>query len=61
MDWLAKTLAAANAFLVEDNVAKARAIFAAVAGTQLLARSRSDTSFFDALIESYRSSGLIAA
>ncbi|PWC76392.1 TetR/AcrR family transcriptional regulator [Azospirillum sp. TSH64] len=61
VDWLARTLAAANGSRVEANAAKARAIFAAVAGAQLLARSRADISVFDALIESYRSSGLIAA
>jgi TetR/AcrR family transcriptional repressor of nem operon len=41
--------------------AKARAIFAAVAGAQLMARSRADLSLFDALIASYRESGLIPA
>jgi TetR/AcrR family transcriptional repressor of nem operon len=54
--------------LVESDLAKgdaaeqrARAIFAAVAGAQLLARSRSDISLFDAMIESYRTVGLLPA
>jgi len=38
---------------------RARAIFAAVAGAQLMARSRSDISLFDSLIESYRVAGLL--
>jgi TetR/AcrR family transcriptional regulator, transcriptional repressor for nem operon len=36
-----------------------RAIFAAVAGAQLVARSRSDISLFDELIDSYRMAGLL--
>jgi TetR/AcrR family transcriptional repressor of nem operon len=38
---------------------RARAIFAAVAGAQLMARSRSDLSLFDATIANFRESGLI--
>ena len=37
---------------------RARAIFAAVAGAQLMARSRADISVFDELIEGYRDLGL---
>jgi TetR/AcrR family transcriptional repressor of nem operon len=40
---------------------RARAIFAAVAGAQLMARSRSDISLYDALIDSYRVAGLLPA
>jgi TetR/AcrR family transcriptional regulator, transcriptional repressor for nem operon len=56
--WLAKMLSAAD---VPENAAetRARAIFAAIAGAQLMARSRADISIFDALIDSYRGSGLI--
>ncbi len=57
--WLSKTLSAAAVVSTEDSEARARAIFAAVAGAQLMARSRSDISLFDALIESYRVSGLL--
>jgi TetR/AcrR family transcriptional regulator, transcriptional repressor for nem operon len=57
--WLAKMLAAAS---VSGNCeTKARAIFAAVAGAQLMARSRADLSLFDALIASFRESDLIPA
>jgi len=34
---------------------------AAVAGAQLIARSRSDISLYDALIDSYRVAGLLPA
>jgi TetR/AcrR family transcriptional regulator, transcriptional repressor for nem operon len=40
---------------------RARAIFAAVAGAQLMARSRCDISLFDSLIDSYRAAGLLPA
>jgi TetR/AcrR family transcriptional repressor of nem operon len=56
--WLARMLAAAGVAESKRD-AKARAIFAAVAGAQLMARSRADLSLFDALIASYRESGLI--
>ncbi len=38
---------------------RARAIFASIAGAQLLARSRADIAIFDALVASYIKSGLI--
>ncbi|NLS06215.1 TetR/AcrR family transcriptional regulator [Rhizobium sp. P32RR-XVIII] len=41
----------------EDCEQRTRAIFVAVAGAQLLARSRSDISFFDSMIKNYRVSG----
>ena len=41
--------------------AKARAIFAAVGGAQLMARSRADVGLFDELIGSFRDAGLIPA
>jgi TetR/AcrR family transcriptional repressor of nem operon len=57
--WLAKVLQAAGVVTTEDDsVERARAIFAAVAGAQLLARSRCDISLYDATIESYRKAGL---
>ncbi len=40
---------------------QALAIFAALAGAQLIARSRSDIKMFDAVVESYRAAGLIPA
>lgn len=57
--WLAKMLAAATSLSESECQSKARAIFAAVAGAQLMARSRADLSLFDALIASYRDAGLI--
>jgi TetR/AcrR family transcriptional repressor of nem operon len=56
--WLARMLAAASVPR-EKCETKARAIFAAVAGAQLMARSRADLGLFDALIDSFRESGLI--
>ncbi|WP_407529507.1 TetR/AcrR family transcriptional regulator [Methylobacterium oryzisoli] len=58
--WLAKVLVMAGVE-PKDSEARARAIFAAVSGAQLYARSRSDVSQFDGLIESYRASGLLPA
>jgi TetR/AcrR family transcriptional repressor of nem operon len=59
--WLARLLAAAGLVPEEDGAARARAIFAAVAGAQLMARSRADLALFDALIEGYRAAGLLPA
>ena len=59
--WLSKILSAAIAVSPEEGEQRARAIFAAVAGAQLVARSRSDISLYDAMIESYRVAGLIPA
>ena len=56
--WLAKMLSAASISASQCET-KARAIFAAVGGAQLMARSRADLSLFDALIASFRESGLI--
>lgn len=61
MAWLSKVLSAANMVSSEENEPRARAIFAAVAGAQLVARSRSDISLYDALIDSYRTAGLLPA
>ncbi|MES2197494.1 MAG: TetR/AcrR family transcriptional regulator [Pseudomonadota bacterium] len=57
--WLSKVLSAATVVNSGESEPRARAIFAAVAGAQLLARSRSDISLFDALIDSYRVAGLL--
>lgn len=59
--WLARVLSAATEMSVDESEQRARAIFAAVAGAQLMARSRADISVFDALIDGYRVSGLIPA
>src|SRR6266702_4254862 len=59
--WLSKVLSAAALAGSQDSERRARAIFAAIAGAQLLARSRSDLSLYDALIDSYRAAGLLPA
>jgi hypothetical protein len=59
--WLSRVLSAAAVVSAEESEQRARAIFAAVAGAQLIARSRSDISLFDALIDSYRVAGLLPA
>jgi TetR/AcrR family transcriptional repressor of nem operon len=58
--WLAEQLAKAG--IARSDGAeqdRAKAIFASVAGAQLMARSRCDLALFDALIRSYQSAGLI--
>ena len=57
--WLAKALTAAAVVTPEESGQRGRAIFAAIAGAQLMARSRSDISLFDSLIDSYRGAGLL--
>jgi TetR/AcrR family transcriptional repressor of nem operon len=57
--WLAKVLAANSQAGAEQMKDRAQAIFAAVAGAQLVARSRADISLYDALIVSYREAGLL--
>lgn len=57
--WLAKTLVAAQVAGVDEAPRQAQAIFAAIAGAQLMARGRSDITLFDALIETYQRAGLL--
>jgi len=59
--WLSKVLSAANVVGAEESEGRARAIFAAVAGAQLISRSCSDISLYDSLIDSYRVAGLLPA
>jgi TetR/AcrR family transcriptional repressor of nem operon len=59
--WLTKLLLAAKVARPEDCEERARAIFAAVAGAQLLARSRTDIALFDSLIAAYRMAGPLPA
>ena len=56
--WLARVLAAADT--AGDAAAaerRARAIFAAIGGAQLIARSRGDIAVYDEIIDSYRAAG----
>jgi TetR/AcrR family transcriptional repressor of nem operon len=57
--WLRERLIEAELVTTKDAEERARAIFAAIAGAQLLARSRSDISIFDSMIQSYRAAGLL--
>ena len=57
--WLSRVLFAAGEVGAEESDRRARAIFAAIAGAQLVARSRSDPVLYDALIDSYRAAGLL--
>jgi TetR/AcrR family transcriptional regulator, transcriptional repressor for nem operon len=59
--WLSKVLSATRVVGPKQAEGRARAIFAAIAGAQLMARSRSDISLFDALVETYRAVGLLPA
>ena len=57
--WLSKVLSSAKVVSPKKSQPRARAIFAAVGGAQLMARSRSDIELYDALISSYRAVGLL--
>lgn len=59
--WLKRVLVEAGVVKLQESEPRARAIFAAVAGAQLMARSRADLSLYDALIQSYRDAGLLPA
>ncbi|EKS40354.1 TetR/AcrR family transcriptional regulator [Afipia clevelandensis] len=59
--WLGRVLSAAGLVGPDEHDTRARAIFAAIAGAQLVARSRADISLYDALIENYRAAGLLPA
>lgn len=59
--WLQKALVASGAVSPEASEARAKAVFAAVVGAQLMARSRADISLYDTLIESYHAAGLLPA
>jgi TetR/AcrR family transcriptional repressor of nem operon len=59
--WLGKVLLAAAAVDAKECEQRARAIFAAIAGAQLIARSRGDIALYDALIKGYRKAGLLPA
>lgn len=57
--WLSRVLVTSGLVKRTESEARARSIFAAVSGAQLMARSRADISLFDALIEGYRAAGLL--
>jgi TetR/AcrR family transcriptional repressor of nem operon len=59
--WLKKILIAAKTASPQEAEKRAHAIYSAIAGAQLMARSRADILLYDSLIESYRASGLLPA
>ncbi len=59
--WLKKALVATGSVTPDASEAQAKAVFAAVAGAQLMARSRADIALYDTLIDSYRATGLLPA
>ena len=59
--WLSKTLTAADVVSAEHSDQRARAIYAAIAGAQLVARSRSDIALYDELVAGYQQAGLLPA
>jgi TetR/AcrR family transcriptional repressor of nem operon len=59
--WLKKVLIAAKVAGPREAEKRARAIYSAIVGAQLMARSRADITLYDSLIESYRTVGLLPA
>jgi len=59
--WLAQVLADVEVGSAAECERRARAIYTAVAGAQLIARTRADVGLYDDLILSYRETGLIPA
>ncbi len=58
--WLSRMLVSAG--IVNTDVAaeaRARAIYASIAGAQLMARSQSNIGLFDSLVGAYREMGLL--
>lgn len=57
--WLADRLTEAKLVDASHAAARGRAIFAAVSGAQLMARSRADLSMYDQIIANYQDAGLL--
>ena len=57
--WLADRVTEAKLVNAGQSQARARAIFAAISGAQLMARSRDDLALFDHIITDYQSVGLL--
>lgn len=57
--WLSKHLLAAKVVGPKEGEKRARAIYAAIGGAQLMARGRADLKLFDDLISSFRVAGLL--
>jgi TetR/AcrR family transcriptional regulator, transcriptional repressor for nem operon len=59
--WLGKMLVLAGLASEDESERRGYVIFAAIAGAQLTARGRADLSLYDALVDGYRSTGLLPA
>jgi TetR/AcrR family transcriptional repressor of nem operon len=59
--WLADRVTEAKQVDATQSIPRAQAIFAAVSGAQLLARSRDDIALFDHIIAAYQGAGLLPA
>jgi TetR/AcrR family transcriptional repressor of nem operon len=59
IDWIAKVLSLSSDDEDEAVQRRARAIFAAVQGAQLVARSRGDATVYDEVVQTYREAGLL--
>ncbi len=59
VDWLVKVLSLGQSRGDDAVKGQALAIYAAVQGAQLIARSRGDPTVYDAIIETYRESALL--
>lgn len=57
--WLAATLESAAVVAPGNGESRGRAIYAAIAGAQLVARGRCDVAVYDSLIAGYREAGLL--
>jgi TetR/AcrR family transcriptional repressor of nem operon len=57
--WIARVLAMPKSGKPEKFRRRARAIFAAVSGAQLIAHSRGDVSVYEEIIATYRASGFV--
>lgn len=59
--WLKKLVLLAGTVSPEESERRAYAIFAAIAGAQLVARGRADISLYDSIVAGYRAGGLLPA
>lgn len=57
--WIVRVLAVREPAKCEEIWHRARAIFAAVQGAQLITHSRGDVSVYEEIIATYRASGFI--
>lgn len=59
--WLKKVLVLAKVVSRKDAEQRAQAIYSGIVGAQLVARSRSDITLYDILVEGFREAGLLPA